>query len=190
MIRSFFAIDLPQSFVDEIKHLQTRLKDTGADVKWVRPESVHLTLKFLGNVTEETLELLSSAALRAAADHPPLNLTLSELGFFPNRSAARVIWVGLAGDVAGLGRLRKSVESAATKFGFPPEKRPFRPHLTLGRVRSTRGWADLLAEMSEIKPMDLQFTAREVTLFKSDLRPSGAVYTILKTLPLSGQKEA
>lgn len=186
MIRSFFAIDLPAPLREEVRRLQAGLRQTGADVRWTRPEGVHLTLKFLGNVAEETLEPLAAAAAEPAARSPVLTLGLAGTGVFPNRSRARVVWVGLKGDVAALGQLQKEIEAVASRFGFAPEKRPFRPHLTLGRVRSNRKRAELLAALERTEPQTLEFTAREVVLFKSDLKPTGAVYTALRRLPLGG----
>ncbi len=186
MIRSFFAIDLPDSFEEEIRRLQDRLKKTGADVKWVRPESVHLTLKFLGNVAEDMVDPLAKAAGREASGHPEMHLSVSGVGVFPSRRKARVVWLGLGGDLAGLERLQKDLETATAAFGFAPEKRSFKPHLTMGRVRSGLKRAELIAELDSVQPRPLEFTARTLILFKSDLKPSGAVYTALKQLPLAG----
>ena len=187
MIRSFFAIDLPDSFEEEIRRLQDRLRQTGADVKWVRPESVHLTLKFLGNVPEDMVEPLAEAAGRRISGHSEIHLGLKGVGVFPSRRKARVVWLGLDGDLNGLEGLQKDMETAAAAFGFAQEKRPFKPHLTMGRIRSGRKRAELLAELDGLQPRPLEFTVRAVILFKSDLKPSGAVYTALKQLPLAGK---
>ena len=186
MIRSFFAIDLPESFIEEIRRLQGGLRRSGADVKWVRPESVHLTLKFLGDVAEEVIEPLAESAGRAVIDLPPIRLTPHGLGVFPGRGRPRVIWLGLDGDLSGLTVLQGRIEDIAADHGFGKEKRAFTPHLTLGRVRSTRGRSELIREMDRQKPGAAEFIAREVILFKSDLKPSGAVYTALKRLSLKG----
>ncbi|MEW6265402.1 MAG: RNA 2',3'-cyclic phosphodiesterase [Thermodesulfobacteriota bacterium] len=188
MIRSFMAIELPEAFHAEIERLRVRLKSAGADVKWVRPAGVHLTLKFLGDVLEDTIGPLARAAAEAVAPHPPLTLSLNGLGVFPGPSQPRVVWVGLAGDLAALDALRLDLEAAAAKFGFAPEKRPFKPHLTLGRVRSNRGRAELIACLGRLEVEPLSFTAGEVIYFKSDLKPSGAEYTALHRLPLEGGK--
>ena len=186
MIRSFFAINLPETWCRELSRLQDRLKKTRADVKWVRPESVHLTLKFLGNVPEQTLDELCRAAGPALAQHPALALHLEGAGVFPTRNRPRVVWLGLGGQLERLNRLQKDLEAVAAQYGFEPEERPFRPHLTLGRVRSGQGRLDLLNELEKIQPNTFEFTAREVVLFRSDLKPTGAIYTALKKLPLAG----
>ena len=186
MIRSFFAISLPETWSRELARLQDRLKKTRADVKWVRPESVHLTLKFLGHVPEQTLTELSQAALNLVARHAAPTLRLEGAGVFPNRGRPRVVWLGLNGHLDRLSILQKDLETVAAQYGFEPENRPFRPHLTLGRVRSGQGRLDLLEALDKIQPSPFEFTAREVVLFKSDLKPAGAIYTALKKLPLAG----
>ncbi|MFH1091300.1 MAG: RNA 2',3'-cyclic phosphodiesterase [Pseudomonadota bacterium] len=169
---------------DEIRRLQDQLRRTSADVKWVRPESVHLTLKFLGYVDEAQIEPLAQASAGAAEAHPQLALRLDGMGVFPSRSRPRVVWLGLAGDVERLSALQKDIESAAADFGFEPENRAFTPHLTLGRVRSGRGRAEMTAALEGLEPRPLEFRAEEVILFRSDLKPTGAVYTPLSRLPL------
>lgn len=187
MVRCFFALPLPEALHEEIGRLQACLRETGADVKWVRPSSVHLTLKFLGNVAEDMVRPLAEAAAGAASAHPGLTLTVSKTGVFPGRNKARVVWLGLGGDVEDLAGLQKDVERAVEAFGFPPEKRAFKAHLTLGRIRSGRGRSELLNELDRLEPRPLDFTAQEVILYKSDLRPTGAVYTPLHRLPLEGR---
>jgi len=170
----------------EIERLQDRLRCAGGDVKWTRPASVHLTLKFLGAVEEEMIEPLAQSAGQATAAHSPLTLKIDETGVFPGRKKARVVWLGLAGDVDGLAALAGDIETVAQGFGFKPEKRSFRPHLTLGRFRSGRGRSELLSELDRLDLRRVEFIAREVVLFKSDLKPTGAVYTALQRLPLRG----
>jgi len=188
MVRSFFAIDLPAALTAEIQVLQAHLRNVGADVRWTRPEGVHLTLKFLGDLAEDLIEPLAQAAGRVAAGHAPLTLRVSGAGVFPGRSKPRVLWLGLDGDLERLINLQKDIETAAVEFGFAPEGRPFRPHLTLGRFRSNRRKNELLVQVEQLRPRPLEFPAEEVILFKSDLKPTGAVYTPLGRLPLKGEK--
>jgi len=171
---------------EEIERLQAGLKTARADVKWVRPTGVHLTIKFLGDVEENTIPALAAAASEAIAGNRALPLRIAGTGVFPSPSRPRVVWLGLGGDLAGLERLRRDVETVAAGFGFAPENRPFKPHLTLGRVRSERGRTELLAGLEKLDPGPVEFTAGEVILFKSDLRPSGAVYTALHRMTLGG----
>ena len=186
MIRAFFAIGLPPEFREEIARLQGLLKRSGAEVKWARPESVHLTLKFLGQVAEETIDPLAEMAAKKVSRIPAVTLGLSGTGVFPGPKRPRVAWVGLAGDMVVMRDLQSGIEEAAAEFGFEREKRNFSPHLTLGRIRSSKRVGELMSELGRVDPKPLKFLAREVILFKSDLKPTGAVYTPLKILPLSG----
>ena len=184
MVRSFFAIDLPLEYSEEIRRLQHRLKTAGADVKWVRPESAHLTLKFLGDVAREDIDPLGRAVGECLTGCPALSLSLRDVGVFPGPSRPRVVWLGLSGDLDHLATLHQRVEIAAAELGFPRDKRPFQPHLTLGRVRSGRGRERLIKEIGRIDIKPLEFIARDVILFKSDLKPTGAVHTVLHQIPL------
>ena len=139
MIRSFFAIDFPKAFGDELTRLIGLLKKADADVKWVRPGNVHLTLKFLGWVKEEALTGLTESAGPVISGFSACDLKAEGLGVFPSRNRARVVWVGLAGDLANLGGLQKAIEAEAARYDIESEDRPFAPHLTLGRVKSDRG---------------------------------------------------
>ncbi|MBW2051528.1 MAG: RNA 2',3'-cyclic phosphodiesterase [Deltaproteobacteria bacterium] len=184
MIRAFFAIELSDDLRNEIRRLQDDLKKTGADVKWVRPQSVHLTLKFLGQTAEDIIEPLGKAVSGAVAPYPALTLKLGRTGVFPHRRRPRVTWVGLDGDLVELAFLQRAVEEQAAGFGFAAEKRSFSPHLTLGRIRSGKNKDALLTALDRLEPEPLVLVAREIILYKSDLKPSGAVYTPLKRLPL------
>lgn len=186
MIRAFFAISLPLEFKEEIARLQDILKKTRAEVKWVRPESVHLTLKFLGQVAEDIIDPLAEAASVKASQTPALTLTLKGTGVFPGPKRPRVAWLGLAGDVGKIIDLQRGIEEAAEKFGFAREKRKFSLHLTLGRIRSSKGIKEFITELDRLDPQPLEFMASEVVLFRSELKPTGAIYTPLKKLPLSG----
>lgn len=186
MIRAFFAISLPLEFKEEIARLQDILKKTRAEVKWVRPESVHLTLKFLGQVAEDIIDPLAEAASVKASQTQALTLTLNGTGVFPGPRRPRVAWLGLAGDVGRIIDLQRGLEESAEKFGFAREKRTFSPHLTLGRIRSSKGIKEFITELDRLDPQPLEFMASEVVLFRSELKPTGAIYTPLKKIPLSG----
>lgn len=186
MIRAFFAISLPLEFKEEIARLQDILKKTRAEVKWVRPESVHLTLKFLGQVAEDIIDPLAEAASEKASQTQALSLTLNGTGVFPGPRRPRVAWLGLAGDVGRIIDLQRGLEESAEKFGFAREKRKFSPHLTLGRIRSSKGIKEFITELDRLDPQPLEFMASEVVLFRSELKPTGAIYTPLKKIPLSG----
>lgn len=190
MWRLFIAIELPAGVVDGLAALQARLKKTtpAQAVKWVPPQGIHLTLKFLGDYPVERRDLLEQALSRAVEGMTPFGLAAHGLGCFPNANKPRVIWVGLERDLAPLGALRDAVEAHVAPLGYPTEARAFSPHLTLGRVRQEArredvqqiGQAVTRLAASEVYPW--QVTA--LSLIRSELKPSGAVYTPLFHAPL------
>ncbi len=190
MVRCFLAISLSESVKKRLQALQQELAKTGADVRWVRPEGIHLTLKFLGNVPEEKIEPIAKAAQEVVAKFGPLRLRVKGLGAFPSGRKPRVIWAGLEGDLKPLLRLQKELEDSLAKLGFEPESRPFVPHLTLGRVKSGRKMDKLrqvLAEKNDrVGEGWEEMQIENLVLYQSTLKPSGAVYTPLKIIPFGG----
>ena len=186
-VRTFIALPLPQTVLDPIRDVQERLKKERFSVRWVRPESIHLTLKFLGDIAEGELEGVSEAMKAVAAQNGPCSICAKGLGVFPGVKNPRVLWVGVAGDTEPLGKIQSDLESQLESKGYPREKRPFKSHLTIGRAKGridSRGLAEVLREHSDLSSPP--FEAGELVLFKSDLKPSGAVYTRLATEPLVG----
>ncbi len=188
-IRTFVAIELPQDAIASLDQLQADLKrrlDTRA-VRWVKPHGIHLTLKFLGNVPADQMDEVADALWAACEGVPPFDVELARMGCFPNVRRPRVIWVGVAGDLATLRRLRDAVEEHIAPLGYPTERRPFQPHLTLGRLKraSPREARQIGAE---IAATELGVLARvhvdEVSLMRSDLSPAGAKYTRLAAVRL------
>ena len=157
-------------------------------VRWVRPEAMHLTVKFYGDVAAEAVDALADGLARAAATSRPLDLTLEGLGVFPNPRRPQVIWAGLGGEVASLQALAAEVERISTALGYAPESRAFKPHLTLGRVGGSLKPADqarLLAGLAARQRDTFGlFRAGELSLVRSDLRPNGSVYTTLYSAAL------
>ncbi|HYA03647.1 MAG TPA: RNA 2',3'-cyclic phosphodiesterase [Syntrophobacteria bacterium] len=187
MIRSFIAIELPDEIRQALSQVQRHLKGSVTGVRWVQPEGIHLTLKFLGSILAEQVAAIAAAVGEVVRGEPPLALAMSGLGAFPNARRPRVIWVGIVGEVERLGRLQTRLESALEPLGLAREERPFRPHLTLGRVRDPRRPPDLTRALEEITvSASSPFDVREILVYKSDLRPTGAIYTKLQHLPLAG----
>jgi len=187
MIRSFIAIELPDEIRHALAEVQKHLRRDVAGVRWVEPGSIHLTLKFLGDIPAEQIQPIVAAAMGAVQDEPPVSLGVSGLGAFPNPRRPRVIWVGIEGDVARLGRLQARLEEALEPLGFPRDARAFRPHLTVGRVKEPRRPPDLTRALADVTvPRCNSFDVREILLYKSDLRPTGAIYTKLQHLPFAG----
>lgn len=186
-IRTFVAIDLPAEVKSFLQNVTGELKKTGADVKWTRPEGTHLTLKFLGNVDRELVSQIDSQLRPMFAKVRPFMLGVGSLGGFPSLKRPRVIWVGVHDADGALQPAVRQVESLLEPMGFEPEKRPFNPHLTLGRVRSNRGIRELVEEVRQrIDLTGPKFSADHATLFQSILRPSGAEYRPLAAFHFSG----
>ena len=187
-IRAFLAIEPPKEVLRNILDIQNRLRRLLAmDIRWVKPEGMHLTLKFLGDVPGKDAPDISSAAGKTASAVGPLAFSVSGLGVFPDNRRPRVVYLELQGDTDKLASLQKNLEGILAGIGFPEEQRPFRAHLTLGRVRSARGVSELAKEMEKGNTYTAgEFTATELCLFKSDLTPHGAVYTKLAVCPFAG----
>lgn len=191
-VRVFAALELPapvrQQLADLIAGLRGRVPP--GSVRWVRPEGIHLTLQFYGEIDRGRLPGLQAALGAAAATAGPLTLALEGLGAFPNPARARVVWVGLSGEREALQLLQRAVEARCEPLGFKPEARGFNPHLTLGRVNlplrppDQRRLADVIAQTPV--PASAPFTLAALSLIKSDLGPGGAAYAPLAEFRLSG----
>lgn len=184
MLRAFIALDISQEIRARIGQVAVSLT-CGMDaqaVRWVPVGNIHLTLKFLGDVSPLNLELLKQVILQEAASQAPFDLMVCDLGCFPNSRRPRVIWAGLAAPPA-LEKLQRSMDQSTARLGYASETRPFSPHLTIGRVNPSASPEALSAIRSVLeKNRSQQFgTVRvtDVVLYQSDLRPSGAQYTPL-----------
>lgn len=190
MWRLFIAIELPHDVQAALTTLQKGLKPQTppGTVRWVQPEGIHLTLKFLGDVPAIKRDTIQTALEKAVQDHAMFDAYLGKLGCFPNLKRPRVIWVGIESRPNAITALRDSVEKHIAPLGFPTEDRPFNPHLTLGRVRreaqnvQVAKLGDLIA--SAPAPEQRQWEINGVSLMRSELKPTGAVYTQLFYAPL------
>jgi 2'-5' RNA ligase len=184
-LRLFIAARPPDDVLRGLNELSGRLGSPRDGVKWVRGEGVHLTLKFLGSVDDAMVPAINEAAARCAAGAGEIRLSVGRVGFFPDMRRPRVIWVGLAGDVERLVAVQKALEDACFDLGFAKEGRAFRPHLTLGRVKE-RLSVDTIKKIEQHKDVALgDMVVDAIELIKSDLFPSGAVYTTLSHYPLT-----
>ena len=178
-IRAFVALPLPDTLRRAVAETIQRLTPSLPDVRFVRDEGAHVTLRFLGWTRADTIAALEAPLRVAAAACPPLDLAVHGLGTFPERGRPRVLWLGL-GVPPAAAALQAACESAAVAAGFEPETRAFHPHLTLGR------WRDR-ARRPRLPDVDLGSAhVGELVLYRSDLRPSGSVYTPLAVFPLGG----
>ena len=180
---------LPVLVNTAIDGIQQRLSGYRLNVRWVKAENVHLTLKFLGNVDVHIVDAISACVREAATGIAPFQLSAKGIGVFPKIERARVIWAGLSGQVTVLNELQKSIEIKLAGIGFPREKRKFKGHLTLGRSKGMIDPTNLARAIEESKAFKSEtFMVDRVTLFRSDLNPSGAVYTELREIALSSDQ--
>jgi len=191
LIRSFLAIELPKTILEKIRELQAELKQSRADVKWVSPEKIHLTLKFFGSIEESKVDEIIGDIEEPVRLAPPFSLNVRGMGAFPHLKNPRVIWMGLIDERGVLVPFQKELEGRLEKAGFAPEKRSFQPHLTLGRMNSSRGKDELIWRIEKHQEEEFGgFEVERVVLFKSDLRPTGPIYTALRDVRLGRHQEA
>jgi 2'-5' RNA ligase len=187
-IRTFIAVKLPETVLAAIGRVQERMAACGLNVRWVTTGNIHLTLKFLGEVDEDEVDSIATVLAEAVHGFAPLRLAAAGVGVFPSVKRARVIWVGLAGQLPELAALQRSIENRLATIGYPHEKRPFSGHLTLGRVKGLIAASRLTTAMGAFIDFASEtFEVDRVVLFKSDLRPTGAAYTELRHVTLPGQ---
>jgi 2'-5' RNA ligase len=187
--RAFIAVDLPESVKSFLSEAQEALKSYGFGVKWVRPQNIHLTLKFLGDTATADTDKIAEAMTLAAMNCPIVSLTAKGIGVFPNVRRPRVIWAGLNGRVQTLANLQQTLNAHLANLGFATDTRAFKSHLTLGRVKGKIALDKMIAAIDNLKEFESEsFETREVILFKSELRPSGAVYTRVQAIALQGQQ--
>jgi RNA 2',3'-cyclic 3'-phosphodiesterase len=184
-MRTFIAIPLPNECQVLLDQMQQGLRASKAEVRWVAIPSIHLTLKFLGEVDPDVIPKLNALLNEDAKSERRFKLRLHGLGCFPNAGNPRVIWCGIDGETDNLLRVQHIVESSCAKLGFAPENRPFRPHLTLGRVQGRRNLQPLIEQIKVGTDLACGFQADHFHIYESSLRPQGAVYTVLKTIVLN-----
>ena len=179
-VRAFIAIELNPQIRDELAKLQSQLKSSKADVKWTRPDAIHLTLKFLGNNTHEKLEDVKKTLDKISPHYKPFEISLFKIGGFPRLENLRVIWVGIDKGCSQAEAIAKDIERELSTMGFEKEKRAFTAHLTLGRARSPKGKRELVSKIEtlDFKP-SASCTVNKIVLFQSTLTPQGSIYTPL-----------
>jgi 2'-5' RNA ligase len=189
-IRTFIAIELPPLVREGLARLQERLNRDRPPVRWVAPDKIHVTLKFLGEIPAEEVEGVSESAARVAAAAAPFQIEATGVGVFPNPNRPRVVWVGVQGDLDALRSLHACLESDLAACGFPPEGRPFSPHLTMGRVRDRAAPAEVRALGRAVTSLAVpslgSWRVEHITVIRSDLRPEGPIYTPLRKAALAG----
>lgn len=184
-VRAFIACDIPDIFLEKISSVQDRLKGLDADVTWTKTGGIHITLKFLGDIEEGYIDKVAAVIEEASKGQTPFEISIKGSGAFPNLKNPRVVWIGVEDGANVLSKLHQGLDDRLKGLGFEPEEREFRPHLTLGRVKGPRGKERLSAAVSELREIELgSFTVDRVILYKSELKPTGAVYTKLREIKL------
>lgn len=184
-LRCFVAIALPEPIRGAIARGTSAMRRSGSDVRWVPTGNLHITLKFLGDTPEGVVfGPMREALKRAVAGHAGFTLNLRGAGVFPSESRPRVLWAG-AHDGGQCEALALSVQRELAGLGFEPDERPFRPHITIGRLRSQRARRGVLREIQGLSDEEFgTVEVAEIVLMKSELRPSGAVHSTLYAIPL------
>lgn len=185
-IRTFIAVLLSDGLKRTIASIQDEFKKQAPDLKWVEIGNLHVTLKFLGDVEEQSLDTIHNAMGHAASGFAPFELTVAGAGAFPNARRPRVVWVGIPGGAEALSSLAGKMESALEAAGFPKEDKKFRSHITIGRVRDHARAPDLSQPIAGagLEPLGVE-TVDRVVLMRSELRPGGPIYTPLREVELS-----
>jgi len=187
-IRSFLAFELPDDIKTVVTRVSGEIRKSSLDVRWVRPEFIHLTVVFMGDIESEQIAPMGASLGVVCSQHSPFTISLKPMGCFPNIRNPRVIWLGIDGDLERMSRFRDDLQHALSPFGIKEEERAFRPHLTLGRFRMLgkrqTELEQLLAKYKELSSP--AHSLSELVLFRSDLKPGGAVYTKMWSWPLSG----
>ncbi|MFA5389090.1 MAG: RNA 2',3'-cyclic phosphodiesterase [Candidatus Omnitrophota bacterium] len=178
-IRAFIALEIDEQTKQKILHLLDTLKKSGADAKWLTENQLHLTLKFLGNIEDNMTQKISGVLSDISGSARPFAINFSETGAFPDLEHPRVICLGIGKGAEHLEALNREIENSLEELGFKKEERPFKPHLTLGRVRSLKNLPNLIKTIKgkekDLEPID-NVKIDKLTLFKSRLDPEGAVY--------------
>jgi RNA 2',3'-cyclic 3'-phosphodiesterase len=185
-MRTFIAIEIPSEIKSALAALQSQLRRAGADVSWTKPENLHLTLNFLGEVDERRIVEVEKACVLSAAEFQPFTLSLKDTGAFPNERQPRVLWAGLSGDVGIVVEMRSRLDERLALIGFKRDEKKFHPHLTIGRLKSNKKVRELLALAYMYQLPALSFAVTEIVLMKSELHPAGAEYSPIAKIGLIG----
>jgi RNA 2',3'-cyclic 3'-phosphodiesterase len=177
LIRTFICVEIPESIRERIGVLQETLRQTDAQVSWTKPSNIHLTLKFLGGVAPTRIERVAKAVERAASGIHHFEIEVSGAGCFPSVRSPRVLWIGLPNPPEELKKLYANIEDELADEGFPRENRKFSPHLTIGRPRNPKNSAGVAESLMAEGFAPERFTATEVIVMRSQLKPTGSIYT-------------
>jgi len=188
IVRLFIALPTPAEVKQAMADAIARLRMTQADVRWETAGKLHATLRFLGDTDERLVPRIRASLEGIAAATPPCTVTYRSFGCFPERNNPRVIWIGVENPGGTLRRLNAEIEHSVRVIGFEPEDREFHPHVTLGRVRSRHNVSSLLAMMESLTFQSNPVTIHDIHLIRSELKPTGSVYTIMASPTFIGKE--
>jgi len=179
-IRAFIGFKLPGNIISSIRKTKEDMRSYKLPIRWTRPENIHLTLKFLGNIEEAETQKVATAICDSVKDFAPISLAAKGTGVFPGIKRPRILWVGIGGETDSLAGLKKALDENLGLTGFPKENRPFKGHFTIGRVKKKIDPKRLFDALKNNQEFESEtFIAEKLFLFKSELRQSGPVYTEL-----------
>jgi len=186
----FVAVELAPALHQAVVEAQQRLEAAGARVRWIKPANLHFTLRFLGEVTPAQVALAKIATREAVAGITPFSIVLQRLGAFPSFQRPQVVWMGVSDGAQEFQALAARLEDRLVHHRFPPSDRPFKPHLTLARIRETRQWGDVVRALTQDQDAEAgSMTVDVVVVMESHLSPKGPVYTRLEEVSLSGHEK-
>ena len=185
-IRTFIAVEISSEVREQLVGLQEELRAGEASVKWVEPENLHLTLKFLGEVDQHELYAVCKAVQREVESFTPFEMTVAGVGAFPTLRRPRVIWVGITTGAEELTEIHSALDKCFRALGYPHEDRRFTPHLTLGRLREIRSGSDLGGAIERLARFEAGTSSvRQILVMASLLTPDGPQYTVMGRAPLA-----
>ena len=186
-IRAFIAVEINDAIRAGLADVQSILKEANGHVSWVKPQNIHSTLLFLGDLFSDSVSAAANALVQAASACRPLEIEISGIGYFGSPRSPRIIWAGIAGQADELIKLQGKIFAAVLQSGLKPDLKSFNPHLTIGRVRSNRNAADLLRALEENKNKAFgKLTVQRIVLMQSRLTAKGPEYTLLYAAAFDG----
>lgn len=183
-LRLFVAIDTPPQIKRLVAAVRDRLQGSGADARWEPDDKLHCTIRFLGDTDPRDVDRIISSVQQIAGETPCFTVRYRTVGCFPSIRDPHVVWIGIDPADDSLRTLQRRVEETVVSIGFTREDRPFHPHLTLGRVKSRKNIRNLLTVLETVTFESEPVILGELEIIKSELKPAGSVYTILKSIPL------
>ncbi|RPJ78295.1 MAG: RNA 2',3'-cyclic phosphodiesterase [Deltaproteobacteria bacterium] len=190
VIRSFIAFDLPEEILESIRDVQEQVKKRGVKLKWVPVKNIHLTMKFIGDIQVDLVDKVANMMAESVEGFDAITLSANGMGVFPGLHRPKVLWIGMDGEVDRLDRLQKALDKKLSLIGIQAEKRPFTGHLTIGRAKENLNMVSLKESLRLFYDFQTRpFKINEMKLFQSELLPTGAVYSCIKSVVLSKETE-